>query len=55
MDKRTLLILEYDKIIHELTLMTHSPLGCERAAALTPVSDLAEFNIGKPKRMTQSK
>jgi DNA mismatch repair protein MutS2 len=42
MDKRTLLILEYDKIIHELTLMTHSPLGCELAAALTPVSDLAE-------------
>ena len=28
---------------------------CELAAALTPVPDLARFNIGKPKRMTRSK
>lgn len=42
MDARSLTILEYDKIIHELAQMAHSSLGRDRCDELLPVSDLAE-------------
>ncbi|HAL73920.1 MAG TPA: endonuclease MutS2 [Clostridiales bacterium] len=42
MDARSLTILEYDKIIHELAQMAHSSLGRDRCEALLPVSDLTE-------------
>lgn len=40
MDARSLLILEYDKIIHELTLLTHTSPGRDLCEALQPVSVL---------------
>ena len=42
MDARSLAILEYDKIIHELTLLTHSSPGRELCEALQPVSILSQ-------------
>jgi len=42
MDARSLTILEYDKIIHELAQMAHSSLGRDRCEELLPVAVLAE-------------
>ncbi len=42
MDTRSLTILEFDKIIHELAQMTHSSPGRDLCEALLPVSDLTQ-------------
>ena len=47
MNKKTLLKLEYDKIIGLLTDLASSETGKERCRALVPMTDVTEINIAE--------